>query len=220
LLHPFPSAVATREEIQRIQPARSGSSTPRKNIKSAVQKSSAVSTRGVPKWKAKRAKRKPDSSLSPSNLGVRACGNALFPVHCISCDPRAPFSLHLIPSSSPWLNLLPNRHTTRLIPTTLRPRSNPRHLLRILLIHTRSPLQQALLDRTARLPVRNSRGQSSTTGTTSGGNAAPAVLAIGSARVGNLLREVRDGVWGGVGVAEAADQGVVGFAGFGEGVVA
>jgi hypothetical protein len=47
------------------------------------------------------------------------------------------------------------------------------------------------------------------------------VRAIGrGARVGNLLREVRDGVWGRVGVAEASDEGVVGFAGFGQGVVA
>jgi hypothetical protein len=46
------------------------------------------------------------------------------------------------------------------------------------------------------------------------------MLAIGRAGVGDLLRKVRDGVRGGVGVAEAADQRVVGFAGFGEGVVA
>ena len=133
----------------------------------------------------------------------------------MSLSPSIAISSHLL-----LLNLLPNRHSARFITTTLRPSSNPRHLLRILLIHTRTPLQQTLLDRTARLPVRNGRGQSSTTGTTSGRNASPTVLAIGSARVGNLLREVRDGVWGGVGVAEAADQGVVGFAGFGEGVVA
>lgn len=40
------------------------------------------------------------------------------------------------------------------------------------------------------------------------------------AGVGVLLREVRDGVRGRVLAAEAADEGVVGFAGFGEGVVA
>ena len=135
----------------------------------------------------------------------------------MSLSPSIAISSHLLLL---LLNLLPNRHSARFITTTLRPSSNSRHLLRILLIHTRTPLQQTLLNRTARLPVRNGRGQSSTTGTTSGRNASPTVLAIGSARVGNLLREVRDGVWGGVGVAEAADQGVVGFAGFGEGVVA
>ena len=107
----------------------------------------------------------------------------------LSLSPSIAISSHLL-----LLNLLPNRHSARFITTTLRPSSNPRHLLRILLIHTRTPLQQTLLDRTARLPVRNGRGQSSTTGTTSGRNASPTVLAIGSARVGNLLREVRDGV--------------------------
>jgi hypothetical protein len=46
------------------------------------------------------------------------------------------------------------------------------------------------------------------------------VLAVGRAGVGVLLREVRDGVWGGVLTAEAADERIVGLAGFGEGVVA
>jgi len=121
------------------------------------------------------------------------------------------------------VHLLPNRHAPSLLNSTLRPSSNPRHLLRVLLVHTRAPLQQTLLDRTARLPVRNSRGQSSAAGTTAGRrrDAPPAVGAVGGgARVGDLLGEVRDGVRGGMGVAEAADQGVVGFAGFGEGVVA
>ena len=35
-----------------------------------------------------------------------------------------------------------------------------------------------------------------------------------------MLREVRDGVWGGVLAAETTNQRVVGLAGFGEGVVA
>jgi hypothetical protein len=119
-------------------------------------------------------------------------------------------------------HLLPNRHPTRLINTLLRPSSNPRHLLRVLLVHTSPPLQQALLDRTARLPVRNRRSQRSAWSTARGRrNAASAVRAIGrGARVGDLLREVRDGVWGRVGVAEASDERVVGFAGFGQGVVA
>jgi hypothetical protein len=43
--------------------------------------------------------------------------------------------------------------------------------------------------------------------------------AIGCAGVGSLLRQVRDGVGGGVGVTKAADKGVVGLAGFGQGVV-
>jgi hypothetical protein len=121
------------------------------------------------------------------------------------------------------LNSLPDRHTARLINTALlRPSSNPRHLLRILLIHTRAPLQQTLLDRTARLAVRNSRGQRRTRTTTGRRRDAPsAVRAIcGRARVGDLLREVRDGVWGRVCVAEASDERVVGFSRFGQGVVA
>jgi len=128
-------------------------------------------------------------------------------------------SSHPIPSHPIIRNLLPNRHPTRLVHIPLRPRSNPRHLLRVLLINTGAPLQQTLLDRTTRLTVRDSRSQRRPTG--GGGNASPAVLAVGlGARVGILLREVRDGVWGGVGVAQAADQGVVGFARFGQGVVA
>jgi hypothetical protein len=152
---------------------------------------------------------------------VRACvcGHPVFPVHCISCD-----AMSLSHSISIFISfhLLPNRHPTRLINTLLRPSSNPRHLLRVLLVHTSPPLQQALLDRTARLPVRNRRSQRSAWSTARGRrNAASAVRAIGrGARVGDLLREVRDGVWGRVGVAEASDERVVGFAGFGQGVVA
>jgi hypothetical protein len=122
-----------------------------------------------------------------------------------------------------FLNLLPNRHPARLINNpALRPRSNPRHLLRILLVHTRAPLQQTLLDRTARLAVRNSRSQRRTRTTTGRRRDAPsAVRAIcGRARVGDLLRKMRDGVWGRVCVAEASDERVVGFSRFGQGVVA
>ena len=46
------------------------------------------------------------------------------------------------------------------------------------------------------------------------------MLAVGRAGVGVLLREMRDGVWGGVLAAEATDQRVVGLAGFGESVIA
>jgi hypothetical protein len=46
------------------------------------------------------------------------------------------------------------------------------------------------------------------------------VLAVGRAGAGVLLREVWDGVWGRVLAAEAADERIVGLAGFGEGIVA
>jgi ABC-type proline/glycine betaine transport system permease subunit len=46
------------------------------------------------------------------------------------------------------------------------------------------------------------------------------VLAVGRARAGVLLREVRDGVRGRVLTAETADKRIIGFAGFGESVVA
>ena len=62
--------------------------------------------------------------------------------------------------------------------------------------------------------MRHSRCQRRT------GDATSAMLAIGRAGVGVLLREVRDGVWRGVLAAEATDQCVVGLAGFGESVIA
>jgi hypothetical protein len=46
------------------------------------------------------------------------------------------------------------------------------------------------------------------------------VLAVGRARAGVLLREVGDGVWRRVLAAETADKRVIGFAGFGESIVA
>jgi hypothetical protein len=76
-----------------------------------------------------------------------------------------------------FLNLLPNRHPARLINNpALRPRSNPRHLLRILLVHTRAPLQQTLLDRTARLAVRDRRSQRGTWTTTGRRRNAPSAV--------------------------------------------
>lgn len=52
------------------------------------------------------------------------------------------------------------------------------------------------------------------------GDATSSMLAVGRAGAGVLLREMRDGVGRRVLTAEAADERVVGLAGFGKGVVA
>lgn len=111
--------------------------------------------------------------------------------------------------------LPPDGDATSLILATLRLRSNLRNLLRILLVHARSSLQQALLHGAAGLSMRHSRCQRG-----AARDATSAMLTVGRAGAGVLLREVWDGVWGGVLASEATDQCVVGLAGFGEGVVA
>jgi len=130
----------------------------------------------------------------------------LYLLSSYSCTPCRPIQANPLP---------PDGDAASLILTTLRLRSNLRNLLRILLIHARSPLQQALLHRAASLSMRHSGCQRRATR-----DATSAMLAVGRAGVGVLLREVRDGVWGGMLAAEATNQRVVGLAGFGEGVVA
>lgn len=144
----------------------------------------------------------------------------VLPCHAVPSSP-SPFSreTRLRTPTSLTTHLLPNRHATRLVHLALRPRSSLSHLLGILLVHASSPLQQALLDRAARLTVAVGSGGSQRRA--SARDAAAAVLVLArAAGVGVLLREVRDGVRGGVLAAQAADERVVGFAGFGHGVVA
>lgn len=118
-------------------------------------------------------------------------------------------------SPGPSQPLSPDGNATSLILATLHLRNNLRNLLRVLLVHACTSLQQALLHRAASLSMRHSRCQRR-----AAGDATSTMLAVGRAGVGVLLREVRDGVWGRVLATKATNQCIVGLAGFGESIVA